>query len=191
MRQKNQVATRSLPRLVLLPMPDDLKKWRRGPPRPHTVLEVNAEDEVQGSRVGARAFRAALRSGMDDLFALVALVRGFTASGGAATQKTTAWLERLAGALDTLDQDIEAGCLDGDVTCDDVYELDGTLDECRYFETTEDGAAEPFPWNMLNFWLQEIERRGRELVYVAVGSVALRDYQAASHAVKSLKYPLA
>jgi len=170
-------------------MPEGLTKWRRRN-APIQGASTQLADDEQEDITNNDMFRVALRRSMDDLFALVALVRGFVVSGGEETENAVRWLEKLSAELDDLDKDLEAGCLDGFVTIDDLSSLVEVLD-APFSEASDDGAAELFPLNMLNFWLQEIQRRAWELFHLAIGSAPLYRSKAVGDALKSMKYPLA
>lgn len=188
MPNTRQAARRPLPKLLLLPLPAGLKKLSRGR-RPGAMASPSL-DIQQDTQFSLGNRRMLIQGTLDDLSAVVALVGSFLVGDAAQVQESIDWLHDLASEIESVDQDIEAGCFDGAVTIDDISGLDGILDRRPEFEDVEEGGIDAFASNMLCFWLDEAERRGREVIDIATMAVSLQDACDVGNALRSMRYPV-
>lgn len=190
MLKSNRPTPRPLPKLILLPMPKGLKRAKRGGRAMGVGVSAWPANDECDAQSKAAPLRTLMQNSMDEFSAVIALVRHFMVGESEEVKSSARWLDSLAGELDSLDSDLERGCYDRGVTIDDLSSLDQTLGECPEIEDLAGEAAAEFPWIMLNFWLQEVERKGRELVNIAIGCVSTQDAGVVSNALKSFRYPI-
>ncbi len=188
MPKNRQAARRPLPKLLLLPLPTGLKKMSRS--RRPVAMASPALDIQQDTQFSLGNRRMLIQGVLDDLWAVVALVRSFLVGDAAQVQESIDWLHDLASEIESVDQDIEAGYLDGAVRIDDISGLDEILDRRPVFEDVEEGGIDAFASNMLCFWLDEVERRGREVIDIAIMAVSLQDACDVGNALRSMRYPI-
>ncbi len=130
-------ATRPLPSLIALPMPQLPKRPHGTGPRPplgrpgHPNGQKTREIDVRGQ---------AIMESMDALRAVMAVTESFIADGPAYVQAVTEWLKLLKAAFDELEEGLKNGWLEGFVTLETegVDSLDTALnctpdlDECGH-----------------------------------------------------------
>lgn len=184
---------RPLPKLIALPIPEfkqhaPLKKYGR-PSSIQNALESN-QSETNESDVHKSAIIAAI----DALQSVIALTYSFLKDVPDNIAEPEEWLTQLGEAIDFLEEALRLGLLDPDqnvtIETEGVSSLDSTLTEMPEFEEYLDETVGPFSSKLLCFWLNEIERRGWELLNICIMSVDVIDAGRTFQMMKALRYPV-
>ena len=181
---------RPLPRLLLLPLPavDDEKKHGRTPP----VLSGRRPGGCPLSELLANdGFMEALMYSLDDLRALVRFVLQLLADRPSYAKEMILWLEGIGGCLDGFEDEAERGAFAGLVTLETegVSELEEVLSHPRHYEGWED-AEDATLEKLVNFWGDEVGRRGRELLDLVGGAVVAFEARDVLQVTRKVRYPL-
>ena len=181
---------RPLPRLILLPLPEQTLRSRSGPKRSQPKARLRSESEFKQEKPDP--YVEAILGSMDELRALIVLVQSFLNSKDEGVTKAAEWLKELLDDLADIDSTIASDDFRGEVTADDVSGLDEILtrfiDLGEFLEEPQEEKL--FPWNMLGFWLDEVRLRGWELFNIAICSVDVIEAMKMSQTVKAMRYPI-
>ncbi len=182
-------ATRPLPSLIALPIPQLPKRPHGTGPR-HPSGRPGQPDSQETRKVDIRG--QAIMESMDALRAVIAVTESFIADGPAYVQTVTEWLKLLKAAFDELEEGLDKGWLDGVVTIETkgVDSLDAALDATPDLDDADNEAIDIVARRCLTFWIEEIERRGRELFDICIVSVDVVAAQENFAAMRTLRYPV-
>jgi hypothetical protein len=134
----------------------------------------------------------AIMESMDALRAVMALTESFIHKGPAYVRDVSEWLAQLKSALEELEEGLSKGWLDGVVTIesDGVNSLDATLDATPDLDAADDDVIDIVAQRCLRFWIEEIKRRGRELVDICIVSVDVAEAKELFGVVRTMRYPI-
>jgi hypothetical protein len=179
---------RPLPRLIVLSLPEMKRKLKRIPSTRSGIAERSLEDNIENSDPNPQIFAA--RNAIDEILALINFLRPFLTGVDPCLVETIKWFKSMEYALDGVDSDIENGCFDTQVTIDALSSMEEALAGKPDMDEHVDNVIEVFPWNMLNYWLKEIDRRGWELIHILIYCVNIRDAEKFARTMKSMRYPI-
>ena len=187
MPRPSRKPVRRLPTLITLPIP---QFKRHNPPPPFSSGGTSRSRDICEADPGD-PHKHTIVLAIDSLCAVIDLTLSFLTAKPDYASDIIEWLLDLRGTLSALEEAIVNGCLDDDsisIDTEGPSDLDAVLSDCP--ELDPDDFSDDCLYRLIFFWLEEIERRGYELLNICTMSVDCIAARNAFLQTANLHYPI-